>query len=371
MVDAFAGGGGYKDGSFGSPLLFADELAKTTSEINAIREANQLRPIDVECLLILNDASPAAIEQLKGNLSVLLKELAESSPRISLRAEFHTEKFENLYPSLIDRIQQARCRNVIFNLDQCGYSAVTSKIIKDTIQRWKSSEVFLTFSIESLLSFLSTKDDFSSLQFDDDLRARMGELTDNTGTLLTKGEWLGVAEKIVYYHFQQCAPYVSPFSINNPDGWQYWLMHFANSHRARQVYNNILHEDENVQAHYGRPGLRMLSYDPRNEGQLYLFDEDSRALTKGALHNEIPRLIAESGDAMSVEEFYVNAYSATPAHTNDLHEILIDNREIEVITESGGKRRAPGTIRAADTLKLTTQRNFFLMFPDANAERDD
>ena len=33
IVDGFAGGGRYKDGSFGSPLIFVDELRKSVSGI--------------------------------------------------------------------------------------------------------------------------------------------------------------------------------------------------------------------------------------------------------------------------------------------------------------------------------------------------
>src|SRR3546814_7831945 len=83
--------------------------------------------------------------------------------------------------------------------------------------------------------------------------------------------------RLVFDSFNGCATYVSPFSINNPDGWRYWLIHFANSYRARQVYNNLLHANSSEQAHYGRAGLHMLSYDPRHEdGSLYLFDPSGR-----------------------------------------------------------------------------------------------
>ena len=70
--------------------------------------------------------------------------------------------------------------------------------------------------------------------------------------------------------FRGCARYVSPFSINNPDGWRYWLIHFANNYRARQEYNNILHKNSSMQAHFGRSGLNMLVFDPKEgEGALY------------------------------------------------------------------------------------------------------
>ena len=83
--------------------------------------------------------------------------------------------------------------------------------------------------------------------------------------------------------FRMCARYVSPFSINNPDGWRYWLIHFANTYRARQVYNNVLHANSSTQAHFGRSGLNMLRYDPCHDGgSLYLFDEPGESVRSPA-----------------------------------------------------------------------------------------
>jgi len=169
-----------------------------------------------------------------------------------------------------------------------------------------------------------------------------------------------------------CAPYVSPFSINNPDGWRYWLIHFANAYRARQVYNNILHDNASLQAHFGRSGLNMLSYDPRHdEGMLYLFDVSGRASAKDQLLGDIPRLITESGDAMSVMDFYESIYNVTPAHTDDVHAAIIENPDLEVITPIGGERRKANTIGVNDVIKVKTQRSFFPMFLNAGAQGGD
>jgi three-Cys-motif partner protein len=363
VVEGFAGGGIYSDGSYGSPIIIADELAKSTKEINSRREIQGLRPVAVACLLILNDADAAVVNQLRGNIERVLGNLRAETPHLEIATEYYSEEFEPLYARLVHRIDVARCRNVIFNLDQCGYRSVTGQIIADTMTRWRSAEVFLTFAIESLLAFLSPGNGYNNLAYDPELEAQIRTLRADSAQLLTKKEWLGTAERAVHAYFRRCAPYVSPFSINNPAGWRYWLMHFANSHRARQVYNDILHKDDAVQAHFGRAGLHMLSYDPCNEGQLYLFDASSRERAKEALITEIPSLVAEFGDSISMDEFYANAYSATPAHTDDIHEVIIANPDIEVITESGGKRRRPGTIRQSDTLKLTHQRSLFFTFP--------
>jgi hypothetical protein len=141
-------------------------------------------------------------------------------------------------------------------------------------------------------------------------------------------------------------------------------MHFASSYRARQVYNDVLHQDGESQAHFGRSGLNMLSYDPSEEGMLYLFNSNSRELAKESLYDDIPRFVAESGDTLSMSDFYAAAYSETPAHSDDIHEMIIENPDLEVITESGGQRRQFNTIKPSDTLKVKSQKSMFFMFSD-------
>ena len=70
------------------------------------------------------------------------------------------------------------------------------------------------------------------------------------------------------------------------------------------------------------------------------------------------------GDTLVMEDFYAAAYSETPAHSDDIHEMIIENPDMEVITEAGGQRRKPNTIKATDILKLTSQRSMFFMFPN-------
>ncbi len=362
IVDGFSGSGQYKCGSYGSPLIFVDVLINTTNEINLHRINQGMRPVSIECLLILNDDNEETIKLLQKNISPLLISAKENSENLHIVPEYLNDTFEKKYPEIKQRLLTTKCTNVLFNLDQCGYSHVTSPIIKDIINSWKSSEVILTFMISSLLTYLSPMEDNTGVPLEPEIKKKIKELSNNPEDLLGKNQWLGKAEKIVYEQLNECATFVSPFSINNPSGWRYWLMHFASSYRARQVYNNVLHQDGLSQAHFGRSGLFMLSYDPKEEGQLYLFDSDSRQLAKEALYEDIPKFVAESGDALSMIDFYEAAYSETPAHSDDIHEMIIENPDMEVITESGGKRRQPNSIKVGDTLKLKSQKSMFFMF---------
>jgi hypothetical protein len=68
--------------------------------------------------------------------------------------------------------------------------------------------------------------------------------------------------------------------------------------RSRQEYNNVLHQNSSMQAHFGRSGLDMLSYDPSDDsGAIYLFDVSARKAAREQLSEDIPRLVTEFGDA--------------------------------------------------------------------------
>jgi len=160
-------------------------------------------------------------------------------------------------------------------------------------------------------------------------------------------------------------------SINNPGGWRYWLIHFANSYRARQVYNNTLHLNSSVQAHFGRSGLNMLAYDPSHDGpDLYLFDDPGRERSRRQLLDDIPRLVSDSGDAISVEDLYAGIYNMTPAHSDDIHAAIIENPDLEVITPAGGGRRKASAIVVGDTIKLKKQLTFFPKFLSSRRVRN-
>lgn len=362
-VDGFAGGGRYRCGTAGSPIIFLEELKGATEAVNTQRAVQGLGAIEIECLLVLNDEIKDVIEVLKTHVAPIHAAIKSDVPKLHLRIKYMSEPFEAAHPKIKEFLDLGRYRNVVFNLDQCGHSQVDRKTLLDIMRSYQSPEIFYTFAIESLLAFLR-KDDPAVLA------AQLGRIGLDKAELhtlegaMSKNSWLGAAERLVFEAFKLCAPFVSPFSINNPDGWRYWLIHFANFYRARQVYNNVLHHNSSAQAHFGRSGLNMLSYDPtHHDGTLYLFDEPGRESAKNQLLEDIPRLISESGDVMGVGDFYESIYNITPAHADDVHSAIIGNPDLEVITSAGGERRKANTITV---LKLKTQRSFFPMFLNAS-----
>lgn len=360
IVDGFSGAGRYGGGEPGSPLIFLNTLLDTVEEINLGRVAEGMPNVEVQCLLILNDDDPDAISLLRDTLAPLEGKARSGSSGVDLQVQFHTGLFEKVLPNFLAAIEAGRYRNVIYNLDQSGHSHVERATIGKLMASEKSVEIFYTYSIQALFTYLNQSDPESIKRALQHLGLDPGSL-DFTDRFMSKNEWLGSAERLVYDHFRRCAPFVSPFSIHNPNGWRYWFIHFATVDRARQVYNDVLHANSSEQAHYGRAGLRMLSYNPEHErGSLYLFDESARVAARSELPEDIPRLIAEGGDMMLVSDFYRAIYNQTPAHSDDIHAAIMESPDLEVITSGGGERRKAHTIGRDDTIRLKKQMTFKL-----------
>ena len=361
IVDGFCGGGVYECGSYGSPLLFLTGLQSAYREINTLRAASGLQPLVIECVLILNDESASAIEVLKENAAPIVAAIGEEDAGLHISVSFFSEAFETLYPKALAKIQSMRLTNRIFNLDQCGYSDVTGETIRHIMSAPGSSEIFLTFGIQELFSFISRDVEKNTVPYGAlGISAEIDNLRNQTSN---KGEWLGEVEKAAHSALKTNAKFVSPFSVHNPNGWRYWLLHFANNHRARQAYNDILHKNSSMQAHFGRPGLNMLAYNPQHEdGALYLFDEADRKRALDQLYDDIPRVIKDVGDAMLMSDFYEMAYRETPAHSDDIHEAIMLNEDLTVMTPSGGPRRVANAIKSDDIIKMTDQTTMYPLF---------
>lgn len=363
VIEGFAGGGRYKCGSPGSPLIFIEELRNAAEAFNIKRKVEGMAPLDIECLLILNDEDPSTVKILKSNVEPIVAVIRDEVPKLHLRVLYFEKPFEVLYPEIKSLLQQGRYQNALFNLDQYGHSAVQLTTLSDIGSSFASAEIFYTFAISSLLAFLRGNNPkllFKQLGF-------LGITEENLSPLegqMAKHQWLGAAESLVFECFRNSARFVSPFSIHNPSGWRYWLLHLANNYRARQEYNNVLHNNSSMQAHFGRSGLNMLSYDPSHEGTLYLFDVSGRERAKQQLLEDIPRVVTDFGDAVPVEQFYGNIYNLTPSHMDDIHEAMIENTDLEIVTEGGGVRRKPNTIKPDDTLRMKQQRTLFPIFLD-------
>ncbi|WP_386175281.1 three-Cys-motif partner protein TcmP [Sulfitobacter sp. R86518] len=368
VVDGFAGGGRYLDGGAGSPIIFIEELIKASNKLNIDRAVSGMKPIELECLLILNDAQPDVVTVLEEAVAATITNLRETAPKLTLRVEFRCKKFEELYPEVEEILRIVKFKNVLFNLDQCGTRHIEIDTLKRIMRLNGSVEIFYTFMIDSLLAYLKRTNPAGLVKQLGSYGVEPAQVSTLDGFMNCE-TWLGRAEMLVYNVFKDVAQFHSPFSINNPEGWRYWLVHFSKNYRARQVYNQVLHDNASSQAHFGRSGLNMMSYNPDDEGSPYFFDTAAREGALRALYDDIPDWIKSSGDAMLVEDFYQSAYNDTPAHANDINEAIMINPDIQVITPNGGFRRSANSIQVGDTLRLANQRSFHI-FGNFGANRN-
>lgn len=364
VVDGFCGGGVYSGGELGSPIIFLQQLIDFCTEINIDRSIQGISPLQVECVFIFNDKNIDAISTLKENVSLLGTEL-NSDKNLIVHVIYMNLDFESGYEEIKTALSKYGVNNVIFNLDQYGFNKIDRNTIFNIMNSFSSSEIIYTFNIQSLLTFLE-KGNIDGVKKVLDFLRVPGEEVEILSNNKNNNEWLGAAERLVFRQFCDCARFVSPFSINNENGWRYWLIHFSNMYRARQVYNDILHVNSSDQAHFGRSGLHMLFYDYKTEANLYLFDEESKSRAENELSYDIPKFLSSHGDAMLVSDFYENAYNMTPAHSEDINNNLVGNTELEVVTRNGGVRRSGRSIRIDDVIRLKDQKTFFPMFDRNN-----
>src|SRR5579871_271855 len=153
VVEGFAGAGRYSCGAAGSPVIFIEELRSATDAFNTRRAAQGMKPLEIECLLVLNDFSSDAIELLKSNIAPLLAEAKTAVPKLHISVEYLNKPFEEAYPLIKEILARGRFRSVLFNLDQCGHKHVDRATLLDIMRSYPSAEVFYTFAIESLLAF--------------------------------------------------------------------------------------------------------------------------------------------------------------------------------------------------------------------------
>lgn len=159
IVDGFAGGGRYKDGEPGSPIIFVETLVRLSNEINIFRATQGMAPLEFGCRLIVNDAKPSVIALLRENLAPVLAAAREQAPNLVIEEQYLSRKFEDAYPAVRQSLLDGRFRNVLVNLDQCGDKMVKITTLNDILRTFRTSgEIFLTFMIKSLLAFLQKSD---------------------------------------------------------------------------------------------------------------------------------------------------------------------------------------------------------------------
>lgn len=361
IVDGFAGGGVYACGSPGSPVIFINTISAAFDEVNIKRHLEGKPPVSIECHFFFNELQRDTLEILKTKVAPHLYALNEKHG-LSGEVNFSQRPFDQFYREYKAKIRAIGSGNILFNLDQQGYTDVHLDIIPDIMGTWDSAEIFLTFVHGAIKTFISP-----DLHKDHTLRNMPPEVWQEAMSIaqeevISNTQWLARLESLLFHALRGRAPYASPFSIHNPKGWSYWLVHFARQHQARRAYNDTLHTISNGQAHFGNGGIDMLNYNPEHEGRLYLFREEDRERDRDILTEDVGRVLSKNSYAMRVSDFYQAIYNTTPSHSEDIDNALINNPQIEVKSSEKGLRRASHTIKKQDIIVLKRQGEMIFSF---------
>jgi hypothetical protein len=283
--------------------------------------------------------------------------------------------FEPCADRLIEHVlrKMPRSPRAIFVLDQYGYSDVPTDRIARIIQSLPGSEVILTFAADALLNYFSEHSDVTmgllqKVGIPDVLQGRSFE-----DIKRTEKDWRLFVQACLYQELvEKCrAKFYSLFFIRSARGHgDYWLIHFSQRARARDVMTRVHWEKNNHFIHYGGAGLDMfhvVGYVSQNDstraGQsgLFEFDDVARRASTSQLVTQIAPIIYDDPNGMSFAELFATTCNFSPASADiykDAVDVLRSHKEIEVISASTGKP-SNAKIRDGDWIKVPDQRGLF------------
>ena len=376
IVDGFAGGGEYiaEDGSQfhdGSPLI----ALKTVQEAEAALNVGREKPRKV-------DAKFYFVEKLASNFGYLEALLgARLAPgRLGKDVVLLKQAFQDAVgPVMADIASRAGGERAIFLLDQYAYDQVSGPLLRTIFSQVKGAEVILTFNVDSLITFLSDKDQcrakLQQIGLDRYIDWRTLESLKNSSqaawrSAIQRNLARGLVEESGARHYTIF--YVTPAGSTS---WTYWLVHLSNSFKARDVMMELHWQQANDFSHHLEPDLFTLGYRTNNDeeatrqngldlGQAFQFDAIASNRCKSGLSEKLVPLIFDSSQPVPFAKLLENLGSSTPA-TADMIRSALDPaiRAGDLSAKSReGKNRTKGTsLHGDDVLTASAQRPFFFV----------
>ena len=373
LVDGFAGGGLYvhsdtKEMVKGSPFIFLEATREAEYLINKDRRKKVHLRVDYHFV--------EPDKHAHQHLDKVLRE-AGYGDRIGNGIFLRHAKFQDEVDSIIEYIKKKSPRNgrSIFSLDQYGYKDVPTDLIRKIFAKLPSSEVILTFAVDSFINFASdgklTQRLLDGMGVPDVLQGRsINEIKES------ERDWRLFIQSALYRSLvENCgARHYTPFFIRNRNGHgDYWLIHLSQHHRARDVMTEVHWANNNYFIHYGGAGLdmfNMVGYDPVHDavhrGQSPLgfeFDDVARRSSIAALNEHIPRRVYANDEGISFGELFATTCNSSPASAQIYRESigkLLDEKAVQIVSADGTRRRSAAQIKASDQIMPPRQRPLFL-----------
>ena len=360
IVDGFCGGGAYGFGDGvkpGSPLILLRAVQAAEVELAAARRHG----FKVHCDFYF-------VDRKADHTRHLLEELrrSEFAGRVGRDVHVIEGDFERVAPDILSSIQgRGRSHRSLFFLDQYGWSAVSFAAIRRIFAELRNPEVLMTFSVDTLINYLT----------DQTTRMRAGrriELDPALGEALSgmrnERAQRAVIQGFLYRHVlgSTGADFYTPFFIRSPRSRRsYWLLHLSRHARARDEMARVHWERSNAFLHPGKSGFQALGYDPSiDHDQLDLefdFGSDAHADSINMAVEQLPRMIHD-GSTTTLGALFAAHCNETPLTMGMVSEAIVrlrdDLNEIDVLDADGNLRPRATRLDPSDIVRVAKQRSF-------------
>jgi three-Cys-motif partner protein len=366
IVDGYCGGGRYRyldEEVPGSPLVILNAIAEMESALNKARP----KGFEIRTTFVFIDLHRYHTDFLRAEI--------EASPfrdRLDKSIFIWTSDFNE---RVEDAIASVRARSPskgrsIWLLDQYGWSDVSFRSMRRILGELEKAEIFLTFSVDSLIDYMSEKRlaqrGYQNIELDPGfIRELMAEKGEGPG-------WRTLIQNTLYSHLVEKtgAQFYSPFFIHSPGAHRsYWFLHLSRHREARNVIGNIHWKENTISLHHGGAGLQALGFvrnaDPRQMPLSYTFDEHAMALSRSKLMDQIPKKIRSAIDAdlaPSLEMLFGNHCNDTPVTREIFESVLLalrDEKEVIIEDANGNLKPRAQSVAWTDRIALARQRSFF------------
>ena len=362
LVDGFAGGGTFLDGSetiSGTPLIMLEEAQEAEERLARGRS----KPIRFDFKFYFVDVKAAHTDHLRR--AIAERGYDPNDESIVIR----TGKFEDNLADILAQIKgrHPKAGRSLFLLDQCGYSRVALRDVGDILGELATAEVILTFAADALINFLRERPEFvkavSPLEMSDrDVRELLELKKGDGGKALVQRAIRAQLRRGTGARFD------TPFFIRPAASARaLWFVHLSRHPTARDVMIQRHWELADTFEHFGPGGLKMLGWDERAEYLLFGFGDHERTLVHEQLLESVPAeihaLAAET--PVTVDALRAVLANQTAARFDDLDGALLElyrGGEIE-IRGAGGSLRGQSTTRLRPTDLIAPPRQTSLFAP--------
>ncbi|MBS82251.1 three-Cys-motif partner protein TcmP [Variovorax sp.] len=256
---------------------------------------------------------------------------------------------------------------------------VPGPLLRTIFSQVKGAEVILTFNVDSLITFLSDKEQcrtkLQQIGLDKYIDWRTLENLKNSSPVawrsaIQRNLARGLVEESGAKH--HTIFYITPAGSTS---WTYWLVHLSNSFKARDVMMELHWQQANHFSHYLEPDIFTLGYRTNDDeeatgqnglnlGQAFQFDAIASDRCRAGLSEKLVPLIFDSSQPILFGRLLENIGSSTPA-TVDMIRLALDPaiRAGDLSAKSkDGKTRAKGTtIHSDDVLLPSPQKPLFFV----------